>query len=153
MGGIRTQLFTGYIHDTGWDIDGYRLKLYKTEAFPDDYFLYGWFESADEAVMRTLFETETEAGLCLYDSLEEFQKAWEAGDYEPQGCFCIPAEKVSHLLPIRKFQITLTADTEDTFDFIKKDLEQELNCCCTSFDVEHMKVEELTDQWVVVKEV
>lgn len=47
--------------------------------------------------MRTMYQTETEAGLCLYDTLEEFMRAWEEEEWEAQGTFCLTLEQVEVL--------------------------------------------------------
>lgn len=52
--------------------------------------------------METMFVTETEAGLCLYDTLEEFAEHWE--EWEPEASFCIPLENVNVLAVIQEEQ-------------------------------------------------
>ncbi len=52
--------------------------------------------------METMFVTETEAGLCLYDTLEEFSGHWK--EWEPEGVFCIPLENVNVLAVIQEEQ-------------------------------------------------
>ena len=44
--------------------------------------------------MQTTYQTETAAGLCLYDTLEGFTEAWKAKKWEPQGAFCLTLEQV-----------------------------------------------------------
>lgn len=85
----------GIVHDTGWPIDGLRMRLSKWDYDPDDYHIWDWGSDQDEAVMKTFFQTETEAGICLYDSLEDFKKAWMSGEWEAQGAFCIPKDCVT----------------------------------------------------------
>ena len=63
----------------------------------ESWHLYGWEDSEDEAVMQTVFQTETEAGLCLFDTLEKFAENWKAKKWEPQGSFCLPLDKVEVL--------------------------------------------------------
>ena len=45
-------------------------------------------------MMRTMYQTEEEAGLCLADSLEDFEQKWKSEEWEAQGSFCIPFDKV-----------------------------------------------------------
>lgn len=90
-------LVQGIVHDTGWPIDGLRMRLSKWDYDPSSYHLFDWSDDQDEAVMRTFYETEVEAGICLYDSLAEFITAWKTGKWEAQGSFCIPIENVSHV--------------------------------------------------------
>lgn len=51
-----------------------------------------WTDKDDPVVIETMFITETAAGLCLYDTLEEFIGHWE--EWVPEGSFCIPRENV-----------------------------------------------------------
>ena len=50
--------------------------------------------------METMYKTETEAGMCLSDSLEEFEEHWK--EWEPQGTFCIPLSNVEEIKVIRE---------------------------------------------------
>lgn len=83
----------GKIKDTGWAIDGHVLLLTSWDYDNhESWHLCGWKEESEKAVIETMFVTETEAGLCLYDTLEKFTENWE--EWEPQGSFCIPTENV-----------------------------------------------------------
>ena len=86
------RVFEGTVRHPGWPIDGMKLRLAEWDYDPGHYHLYDWADDQDEAVMKTMFQTETEAEICLYDSLEDFEKDWKAGQWEPQGVFCIPGE-------------------------------------------------------------
>ena len=44
--------------------------------------------------METMFITEEKAGLCCYDTLEDFAKDWKAKKWEPQGTFCLELDQV-----------------------------------------------------------
>lgn len=87
------KVIEGKIKDTGWPIDGHVLKLSSWDYDNhENWHLYSWKTKDDPAVMETMFITETEAGMCQYDTLEEFMKNWE--EWAPEGSFCIPLENV-----------------------------------------------------------
>lgn len=93
MNGYKPEIVEGIIKDTGWPIDGHKLILSLWDYDNhEDFHLTDWPDEADKAVMETMFVTETEAGMCLCDTLEEFADEWE--EWEPQGTFCIPLDKV-----------------------------------------------------------
>lgn len=89
----KPKMVEGKISGTGWPIDGHvlALSLWDYDNY-EDWHLGFWKDEADRAVMETMFITETEAGMCLYDTLEEFAEHWE--EWEAQGSFCIPKENV-----------------------------------------------------------
>ena len=89
----RPKIVEGKIKGTGWPIDGHTLilSLWDYDNYAD-WHLGIWNDKADQAVMETMFVTETAAGLCLYDTLEEFAEHWD--EWEPQGSFCISLENV-----------------------------------------------------------
>lgn len=91
--GYKPKIIEGKIKNTGWPIDGHTLILSLWDYDNhEDYHLYDWTEGSDEAVVETMFVTETEAGICLYDTLEEFREHWD--EWEPEGVFCIPIGNV-----------------------------------------------------------
>ena len=53
---------------------------------------------------------------------------------------------------MRKFVIEVTSDTDDSLDFIKRDLQCEIGCCSTFFDVDSMTVKEVSDEENAVNE-
>lgn len=86
----------GKIKDTGWPIDGHTLLLTLWDYDNrESYHLYRWPGESEKAVMETMFITESDAGMCLYDTLEEFEAHWE--EWEPEGSFCIPLKNVEIL--------------------------------------------------------
>lgn len=89
----KPKVVEGKISGTGWPIDGHvlDLSLWDYDNY-EDYHLSFWKTEDDQAVMETMFITETAAGLCLYDTLEEFAEHWE--EWEAQGSFCIPLKNV-----------------------------------------------------------
>ena len=52
--------------------------------------------------MLTIYQSEEEAGLCVYDTLEDFTRAWKAGEYEPDGVFCLAPDNVDVLEVIQE---------------------------------------------------
>ena len=94
----KPKVITGKVTGTGWPIDGHVLWFSQWDYDNrESWHLYGWEDSEDEAVMQTVFQTETEAGLCLFDTLEKFAENWKAKKWEPQGLFCLPLDKVEVL--------------------------------------------------------
>lgn len=91
----RPKIIKGTVKGTGWPIDGHTLYFSQWDYDNrESWHLYGWDEPDDEAVMQTTYQTETAAGLCLYDTLEGFTEAWKAKKWEPQGAFCLTLEQV-----------------------------------------------------------
>jgi hypothetical protein len=94
----KPKVITGKVNGTGWPIDGHVLWFSQWDYDNhESWHLYGWEDSEDEAVMQTVFQTEIEAGLCLFDTLEKFAENWKAKKWEPQGSFCLPLDKVEVL--------------------------------------------------------
>lgn len=94
----RPKMVKGMVSGTGWPIDGH--TLYLTLWDYDDYRQYhlsNWEDADDEAVMKTFYQTEAESGLCMVDTLEEFETQWKSDEWESQGSFCIPLENVEIL--------------------------------------------------------
>ncbi len=99
----RPRMVKGKISGTGWPIDGHVLILSSWDYDDhEDWHLSNWPDEDDQAVMETMFITETAAGLCLYDTLEEFSEAWDEGEWEPEGSFCIPLKNVEVLEVIQE---------------------------------------------------
>lgn len=89
------KIIKGKVTGTGWPIDGHVLHFSQWDYDNrKSWHLYGWEDEDDEAVMLTMHQTETEAGLSLYDTLEDFKEAWKAKEWEPQGSFCLPLDQV-----------------------------------------------------------
>lgn len=91
----KPKIITGKVTGTGWPIDGH--VLYFSQWDYDNYekwHLYGWEDEEAEAVMLTMFQTETEAGLCCCDTLEAFTELWKTKKWKPQGAFCLPLDQV-----------------------------------------------------------
>ena len=89
----KPKIIEGKIKNTGWPIDGHTLilSLWDYDNY-EDWHMSGFPDEAEAAVMETMYITETEAGMCLYDTLEEFAEHWK--EWEPEGVFCIPLEHV-----------------------------------------------------------
>ena len=94
MATYKPEMIKGKPTGTGWPIDGHVLHFTRWDYDPENYHLYGWDDTEDEAVMETVWITENEAGLSAYDSKEEFVKAWKAKKWEPDGVFALPLHKV-----------------------------------------------------------
>lgn len=75
------------VKGTGLPIDGHELTFaywaYDNHKAPH---LFNWDDEADEAVMRTMHQTDE-----LYKDmpLDEFSKLWKRKEYEPDGAFCL----------------------------------------------------------------
>ena len=96
--GYKPKIITGKVTGTGWPIDGHVLYFSQWDYDNrDSWHLYGWDDADDEAVMETMFITEEKAGLCCYDTLEDFAKDWKAKKWEPQGAFCLELAQVEVL--------------------------------------------------------
>lgn len=93
MAVYKPKVVEGRISGTGWPIDGHTLILSLWDYDNhESWHLSYWTDKDDPAVMETMYITETAAGLCLYDTLEEFIEHWS--DWEPEGSFCIALENV-----------------------------------------------------------
>ena len=101
----RPKVVIGKVKNTGWPIDGHELALALWDYDKHvSYHLWSWGDEADEAMMQTMYQTEQEAGLCTFDSLEEFAVAWKAKEWEPDGVFMIPIECVDVLEVVQEEQ-------------------------------------------------
>ena len=110
MGKYKPEIVEGIVKGTGWAIDGKILVLSLWDYDNhESWHLYRWPDEADRAVMETMFATETEAGMCLYDTLEEFAEHWK--EWEPECCFCIPLENVDVVRIIQE-EAVWTGNTE-----------------------------------------
>ena len=91
------------VSNTGWPIDGHilLLTLWDYDNY-ESWHLFQWSNDAEQAVMETMFITETKAGMCLYNTLEEFTDHWD--EWEPEGVFCIPLDNVEVLEVIQEEQ-------------------------------------------------
>ncbi len=97
----RPKIIKGKIKETGWPIDGHILLLSSWDYDNHEtWHLFNHPEESDRAVMETMYLTETAAGMCTYDTLEEFTDHW--GEWEPQGSFCIPLENVEVIKVIQE---------------------------------------------------
>lgn len=96
--GYQPKIIRGKVKDTGYPIDGRALlfSLWDYDNY-ESYHLCGWQNDDDEAVMLTIYRSEEEAGIGLYDTLEEFTRAWKAEEYEPDGVFCLFPDNVEVL--------------------------------------------------------
>lgn len=101
--GYQPKLIRGKVKGTGYPIDGLELyfSLWDYDNY-ESYHLSGWQNDDEEAVMKTIFHSENEAGLCLYDSFEDFARAWKADEYEPECTFCLAPENVDVVEVIQK---------------------------------------------------
>lgn len=91
----RPKIIKGTVKGTGWPIDGHTLYFSQWDYDNrESWHLYGWDEPDDEAVMETMFTTETLAGMCEHEKLEGFAEVWKAKKWEPQGAFCLTLEQV-----------------------------------------------------------
>lgn len=90
----KPKIIKGKVTGTGWPIDGHVLYLSLWDYDREFWHLYGWDDADDEAVLLTVYQTEMEAGLNTYDTLEAFEEMWRAKQWEPQGAFAIPLDKV-----------------------------------------------------------
>jgi len=91
----KPKIIKGRVHDTGWPIDGYTLYFLQWDYdHGETWHLYEWEDESDSAVMETFYHSETAAGICLFDTMEEFRTAWKSGDWEAQGSFCLTKNQV-----------------------------------------------------------
>lgn len=99
----KPKIVLGKVGNTGWPIDGHTLKLSLWDYDEhESWHLFDWSNDDDQAVMETMFITETKAWMCLYDTLDEFAEHWD--EWEPQGVFCIPLDNVEVLEVIQEEQ-------------------------------------------------
>ena len=95
--GYKPKIVNGKVTGTGWPIDGHVLCFSMWDYDCENWHLYGWEDEADEAVMQTIFKTETEAGLCTCDTLEAFTEMWKAHEWDPAGVFALELNQVEVL--------------------------------------------------------
>lgn len=86
----KPRIVTGMVTGTGWPIDGHVLYFSQWDYDKHQSFhLYGWEDEDDEAVMLTMYQNEE-----IGTSLRAFTEKWKAKEWEPQGAFCLPLDKV-----------------------------------------------------------
>jgi hypothetical protein len=60
--------------------------------------VWNWEKEADQTVMQAFFEAEQYSPYSTApDDIEEFEKIWERGEYEPGGTYCFDFENVEVL--------------------------------------------------------
>lgn len=93
MAKYKPKIIEGKVKSMGLPIDGHTLllSLWDYDNY-ESWHLSGFDEKASDAVKETMYIAEKEAGMCLYDTLEEFLVHWD--EWEPEGVFCIPLENV-----------------------------------------------------------
>lgn len=145
--GYQPKLIRGKVKCTGYPIDGRELilSLWDYDNYKS-YHLSGWCDDDDEAVMQTIYRSENEAGFCVYATLEDFARVWEAGEYEPEGVFCLAPDNTEVLEVIRKEQrsineeeVSTTLKAEQVTHVIESVPAD--NCkCLTSWDYQNKRV-------------
>lgn len=95
------KIIKGKVHDTGLPIDGCVLYFSKWNN-DKDYYLYTWDKSLDDVVMQTMYKTEEEAGIGLYESMEEFEEAWKKDEWQSQGEFCLKPDAVDAIEVVKE---------------------------------------------------
>lgn len=111
----RYELYAGTVTGTGWPIDGHKLvfSLWEWDN-RKSYHLTDWGDEDDEAVMLTMFQAEVETGDEDADGLEEFSRAWHAGEYDPPGVFCISKDQLTDVEKIdRSIFVTDAEDNQE----------------------------------------
>lgn len=102
----KPKIVKGKVQGTGYPIDGHIMYFslwdYDNQG---SYHLLDWEQKDDEDVMITMYQSEEEAGLCIYDSLEEFKEAWDSGRYEPDGVFWLGLDKVEVIEVLQEEQL------------------------------------------------
>lgn len=93
--GYTPKIIRGKVHDTGLPIDGHILSLSLWDwDNHESYHLSGWDDADDEAIMQTMHHED----IVFNDMpIAEFQELWKAEEYEPDGVYCIPLDKVEVL--------------------------------------------------------
>ena len=88
----KPKIIKGKVHDTGYPVDGC-VMLFSMWDYDnhDSWHLYGWDDDVDDAVMRTMHQTDE---IYMDDTPEQFAKRWKAKEYEPDGAFCLDLDKV-----------------------------------------------------------
>lgn len=108
------KIIKGRVSGTGWPIDGHTL-YFSLWAYDRHgcYHLHTWPKEADEAVMRTLYEAEEAEGMCCCDTLQEFEKLWKSGKYDPGGVFTVALDKVEVLEVVQEERDGAPAEPKD----------------------------------------
>lgn len=75
---MKPKIVTARIKNTGWPIDGKEVYLSQYDWHAPSWHLYAWQKDDDEAIMRTIWESLTEAGAELHNSFEDFAADWKA---------------------------------------------------------------------------
>lgn len=128
--GYQPKIIRGKVKGTGYPIDGRELlfSLWDYDNY-ESYHLSGWRDDDDEAVMLTIHQSEEEARICVYDTLEDFASAWEEGEYEAEGAFCLAPDNVDVLEIIQEEK--QSSMDRLTVKVLPNDKDYALKCMCS----------------------
>lgn len=133
----KPKIIKGTVKGTGWPIDG-RTLYFSLWDYDDhgSWHLCGWNDTDDEAVMETMFITETSANLCVHVNLETFAEEWKAKKWEPQGAFCLPLDKVKVVEVVQNEVKNTTRDRlrEKGFDLTPRKYSDRSGILCLPLD-------------------
>lgn len=110
----KPKVVKGKVSDTGWPIDGHVLyfSLWSYDNH-EKFHLYGWEPENDQAVMRTMYQTEREADL-TDKTFGAFQRDWKCGKWEAAGAFVLGLDKVEVLEVVQEEENFIFSDAAIT---------------------------------------
>lgn len=76
-------------------MDGETAFICKSGAIEGEYVFLGLTDKEKDKELHYMFEQDSRFG--VYDSREGFDRDWESGDYEPDGCHYLKPENVEIL--------------------------------------------------------
>ena len=85
------------IHGTGYPMDGHKAVVSLWAYDPSCYHLDGWEKEDDAVFGESMYNSEVDAGICAWDTLEEFEQARQDGAWEPCGVFALEPDQVTIL--------------------------------------------------------
>ena len=92
--GLDYRLYDAELRGTGYPMDGHRAVVGQWAHDLGSYHLNGWPEADDDVFAKSMYLSEVDADMCLFDSFEEFMDAWRSGEWEPWGSYCLDPEQV-----------------------------------------------------------
>lgn len=101
--GYKPKVVRGTVKNTNTPLDGVTLHL-ALWAWDDysSYHLYGYDTADKEKIILAMKQADD---LYQEESIEEFTRLWESGEYEPDMVYCIDLDKVDVIEVVQEEEI------------------------------------------------
>lgn len=83
------------IKNTGYPMDVHEALVLVFEHEPKFYLLCGWKKEDDSIFAESMYKSEMDYGMCIFDNFQEFMEEWNSGTWEPMGAYCLRPDQVT----------------------------------------------------------